>query len=914
MPPPILDARLHPPLLRRNLTLRPRLYRLLDAGLSDHHRLLLICAPAGYGKTTLLAGWSTTCARPVAWLNLEEGDGDPVQFVTAVAMALQTTHPDFGATMLRWLQVGAPLSGAQSPDEQEMSVSLANALAAELSQHPVALLALDDFHLAASPEVCRLVQMLLDQSLSLTIAMTTRTEPALALPRMRVRNQLTEITVHDLRFSAEETTQFLQHTMQLNTPSALSAELAQRTEGWAGALQLAALSLRGLTGTEQQAFVTSFSGDHRHIADYLSTEVLRQLPVEMRHFLFVTSPLLRLCTPLCDALLAISPPPTPIDSQVMLESIERQGLFLTALDNRRRWYRYHHLFGDRLRSHLQQEHPDLPPMLHRRAAEWHLEVGDADAAMHHALQTGDSAFAADIAQQFGVQMVGGSRLGAFLRWLDALDLHEVAQRPYLLVSAAWTHVLIGHSDDALREVDLAEAQLPDFVDFYSDVDGRMITAAEVRGHINAVRGYAARRRGDVDSVIHFARQALEDLPTDAYTVRSTVALNLGLLEYERGDFDAAVRAYAEAYRMGMQNTANLFVALSARGLEGEVFLQRGELHEAAACFQDVLTAGAAENPPPPAIGMGYLGLARIALLRGAPVEAERLLSEGMQFAQEIASAEAMQQTAGFAVEIALYNGDLAQARRHLAMAGASAHPGRDFSIDSVAPGIRLALAEGDLAAARTWLEGMPDLLDTQSPTYEMRRTTLYIDLQRARVWLAMGRMDDALSLLASLEQTAHELGEWQAAITALLLQARCHLARQETTAAHMALHDALRSCAAQDAAGLVVMEGQGLGGVLASIAVGADAVAAFAARVLTLLPGPASAALAAQAGLVEPLSEREFDVLRLMAAGRPNKAIAEALIIAPSTVKTHVNNILAKLDAANRTEAVAKARAMGLLA
>ncbi|GIK72549.1 MAG: LuxR family transcriptional regulator [Chloroflexota bacterium] len=910
MAPPIFDAKLHPPVQRRNLTLRPRLYKLLDDGLADQHRLLLVYAPAGYGKTTLIAGWLATVASPAAWLSLEEADADPVQFAMGMTAALQTIYPGFGAAMLRRLQSGAPASAQQAASAQELSAMLAQALVVELSQQPAALLVLDDFHLAASSEVSALVQMLLDRAPTLTIAMTTRVEPALALPRLRVRNQLTEITAHDLRFSAEETTQFLQRTMQINTPSTLGAELAERTEGWAGALQLAALSLRGLTEAEQQTFVTSFSGDHRHIADYLSTEALRHLPDAMRHFLLITAPLQRLCASLCDALLAVAASPVPIDSQAMLETIERRGLFLNALDERRRWYRYHHLFGDLMRSHLQAAHPDLPPLLHHRAAEWHLEAGDADAAMHHALQSGNNAFAADIAQQFGVHMVGGSRLGAFQRWLHALDAREVARRPYVLVGAAWTHVLTGQSDAALREVELAETELAEFVDFYSRVDGRMVTAAEVRGHINAIRSYAARLRGDTDSVIHFARRALEDLPADAFTVRSTVALNLGLLENERGDLDAALKSYAEAYRMGMQDAANLFVGLSARRLEGEVFLQRGQLYEAAACFRDVLSAGATEDPPPPAIGMGYLGLAQIALLRGAPGEAERLLGEGMQLAEEIASAEAMQQAAGFAVEIALYNGNLVQARRHFAALGTLAQA--DASVNRIGQGIRLALAEGDVTAACAWLDEAVNPLDAQPSTHETRRAALALDLQRARVWLAMGRAADALALLANMEQRAHELEEWQMAITALLLKARSHLARQERAPAWTALQAALQACAGQDAAGLVVMERQGLVDLLASIAAGADAVAEFAARVLTLLPESTPAT--AQAGLVEPLSERELDVLRLMAIGQPNRAIAETLIIAPSTVKTHVNNILAKLGATNRTEAVAKARAIGVLA
>jgi LuxR family maltose regulon positive regulatory protein len=915
MQPPILDAKLHPPFLRRNLTRRPHLDQRLDAGLADNHRLLLISAPAGYGKTTLAAEWIAACSRPVAWLSLDEAEGDPVQFVTALAAALQKVHADFGATMMRRLQTITSAPPATST--QEAASGLAAAIAADLNQRAAALLVLDDFHLAATPAVCTITQTLIDRAPALTLVITARTEPDLALPRLRVRNQLTEISAFDLRFSAEETTHFLQQTMQLNVSVTLGAELAQRTEGWAGALQLAALILRGLSRTEQQAFVTAFRGDHRHLADYLSDEVLRQLPAEMRHFLLVTSPLTRLCAPLCSALLTeakMSDLDAPSDSQAMLENIERRGLFLTALDAHRRWYRYHPLFGDLLRSRLEQEHPGLAAVLHRRAAAWHLHVSEADAAMHHALQSGDPSFAADIAQQFGVQMVGGSRLGTFSGWLHMLAPEAAARRPYLLIGAAWTHVLTGDVEGALHETELAEAQLSNFASFYSSVDHRMITAAEVRGHINAVRGYAARLRNDPDAVIRYARLALEELPNDAYTVRSTVALNLALFEMERGELDAALRSCGEAQRMGMQNEANLFVALSALGIKGEVFLQRGNLNEASARFQELLSTGAQEGLPLPVIGMGYLGLAQIALLRGDPVEARRLLAEGMQLAQEITSSEAMRQAVIFTAEIALYEGDLAQARRHLSEIDAQAQPGHaahaaadDYAVLSS----RVALAAGDLDAALAWVGH--SAVAFPPPTYEQRRVAVQKDLQRVRLWLAAGRAADALNLLANVEKAADALEEWQATVTALLLRARGHHAQHAPEAAVAALRQALKLVAAQDATGLIAMESTELAALLAQVALGADTVAIFARRVLALLSQSEGGSITLRGALAESLSERELEVLRLMASGLPNKAIAETLIIAPSTVKTHVNNILAKLDAANRTEAVAKARTMGLL-
>lgn len=915
------DAKLHPPRLRRTLTPRPHLHARLNDGLTEHHRLLLVSAPAGYGKTTLVAEWSAHCGWLTAWLSLDETDSDPLQFVMGVTAALQTIIDGFGATVMRRL----PATSRVSSGADEGWPALIDALTADLAQSIPCLLVLDDFQLAAAAPVCTIVQALLDRAPSLTLAITTRNTPDLALPRLRVRHQLTEVTAADLRFSPDETLRFLRHTMQIDITAELGAALTQRAEGWVGALQLAALSLQGLDPARQAAFVAAFDGDHRYIADYLSDEVLRQLPLELRNFLLITAPLTRLCASVCDALLAEAAngaPPALGYSQTMLEAIERRNLFLTPLDAHRQWRRYHQLFGDLLRARLERERPELTPRLHRRAAAWWLQAGDADAAMHHALQSGDSSFAADMAQQFGIQMVGVSRLGVFLRWLHQLDPAAVAARPYLLAAAAWAHVLTGHVDQALRDVTHAIATLPQFTGLVVASDRRQITAAEVSGHLHAVRSYAARLHGDDDSVMRYAHRALEDLPSDAYTVRSVVALNLGLLEIEHGDLDAALRSCQEAYLMGMHNTANLFVAISALGLQGEIYLRRGQLTGAAERFQAVLTLGAQDGPLPPAVGMGYLGLARIALLQDDIVAARRLLSHGTQLAQEIASPEAVRQAALFAVEIALYTGDLAEARRLLAdidVHAPSDHAGQHLSETYAVICSRLALAEGDLVAARVWLDNLPSRTEIVQPaearsTEAQPRQDSGAILQRVRLLLAQQQARAALRLLGDLMQQEQACNDWQTAVTAKLLRAHAHLMQDDQSAAYTATVDVLRLTAPQEAVGVFVIEGVALRDLLERAAHSEQGAAAFAARVLqrTAPPKPV-AAQPSTPRLIEPLSTRELEVLRLMAAGYTNKAIAEALIIAPSTVKTHSHHILAKLDAANRTEAVARARAIGLL-
>lgn len=911
MTPSILSPRLHPPFLRHNLTPRPQLYQRLGDGLANQHRLLLVCAPAGYGKTTLVAGWSASCGLPVAWLSLEEADGDPVQFVIALTAALQSILPDLGITLLGRLQANAGVAG----DEGSGMTALITGLVADLASRPPCLLVLDDYHLAATSPVNTIVQTLLAQAPTLTLAITSRTVPELALPRLRLRHQLTEVTAVDLRFSLNEALRFLRQTMQIEVAPALGVELAQRAEGWVGALQLAALSLRGLDTPAQQAFVAAFGGDHRDIADYLTDEVLRQAPPDVHDFLLVTSPLTRLCAPLCDAMLAAAhgTAPAPGASQTLLETVERRNLFLTPLDAQRYWYRYHHLFANLLQARLQREQPGLTSTLHRAAASWWLAAGDGDTAMQHALQCGDADFAAELAQHFGVQMVGGSRLGAFLGWLAALDADAVARRPYLLVGAAWAQVLTGRNDLALTNAAQAEAALDNFTGFTSVVDGRAITAAEVRGHIDAVRSYAARLCGDIDSVVTFSRRALAELPRDAYTVRSIVALNLGLLEMERGELDAALLTCEEAYQMGIQNAANLFVALSAVGLQGEIYLQRGQLQAAAERFQRLLSLGAAMTPTPPAVGMGYLGLARIALLRADPDAAQRLLNEGIRLAAEITSGEAMQEAERCAVEIALFTGDLAEAQRQLAEMDRHALPGKTDVITNVLHS-QLALRSGDVSAAVDWLAQAQRALPTAPQSAAAHRQTLEVTWQQTRLLLAQGRPAAALALLASVQPTVHMLADWRATVTTTLLSAHVHYALGETVAAQRNLAAAVALLAPQDAPGPLLAERSDVTTLLQPVLDAGGSFSEFTQRIrLLLAAAPMTSSDVSATSLIEPLSERELEVLRLMAAGYPNKAIADALIVAPSTIKTHVNHILAKLGAVNRTEAVVRARELGLL-
>lgn len=789
------------------------------------------------------------------------------------------------------------------------------------------ILVLDDYHEVASPLVDEMVALLLERlPPALHLAIATRSEPALPIPRLRARGQLTEIGIADLRFRADEAQLFLRETMGVHLAEAAQTTLVARTEGWAAGLQLAALSLRTMASDEAEEFVGGFGGSDRFVADYLVEEVLEAQPPDRREFLLRTSILRRMCAPLCAALSAegedgsgrsgeqggVPPSAATAAAQAQLQECERLNLFLIPLDHQRSWYRYHHLFGGLLQARLRAQGGESTAALHRRAGSWYAGSGDAEEAMHHLLAAGDIEAAADLAEQYGVHMVGGSRLLTFLRWGEQLGDAVIRRRALLCAGYGWATVLTGQIDRALAYVAAGEAALTDDTGVVALPYGRFIGPAETRGHLYAVRAYAARMCGDAPAVQQYARAALAELPADADVVRCTLALNLGLLEMEHGRNAEAMAAFEEAHASGSRNAANLFVAISALGLQSDLHLRAGRLDQAERlCLQAIAEGEQFGAQAPPAVGVGYLGLANIHLLRGELDAAQSRLDKGMRLAEQIAFSESMEEIWLLRMQIALAGRHYAQAAELLAAAEARLQTtvvGAPLRRRWALLHVLLALALGDTQGAKVWVvqDGPehPAPGEARSIREALHQREL---LTKARVCLAQGETRQARGLLERISEQA----VWLHCCERAVLLAQCCAAEGHERGAIENMAQAVRMAAPQRVRLPFLVAGEPSAGLLRKILVQAEDVAqrAFVAGVLQQIGEAAPTA----DNLAEPLSEREREVLQLLAAGYTNAQIAETLIVAPSTVKTHTNHILAKLGAQNRTQAVARARELGLL-
>jgi LuxR family maltose regulon positive regulatory protein len=896
----------------------------MDEGLRQGRKLTLLSAPAGFGKTTLLTEWfygqgevgrggigrggANLPRRSVAWLALDEGDNDPVRFWRYGVAALQTVYDDVGAGM--W---GALQAAQTAPLPMEALVTI---LINEVSAKPERLIwVLDDYHVIETQSIHAALTFLLDHlppNLHLVIA--TRADPPLPVARLKARNRLTDLRQEDLRFTLPEVAAFLKRTVGRELDREQVAALEERTEGWIAGLQLAALSLQDRNAAQAEAFIQAFTGDDRHVVDYLLEEVLRRQPAAIQHFLLHTALLNRLSAPLCDAVLKAGALDKP-DSQSLLERLDQANLFLVPLDNRREWYRYHRLFADLLRYRLQREHPEAVPDLHRRASRWYEAAGDPEEAVHHALAIPDFSRAADVIEQYGVAMVGGSRLATYLGWVHRLPEDVIHARPYLCAATGWAYVLTGQVEKAERVVQAGEAALVGWQETYVVPEGRSIVPDEVRGHLTAIRAYRARLQGDEAGVIAWSEQALAQLPDDAFTARCVVALNLGILRLESGDPDAALPALEEALDMALRSGENIFVAISALSLQGSIAVMQGRLGAAQGLYRRAVDLGSPEGAslPIPAVGMGHLGLANVHYERYELPAAVQHLEEAGALAEQIGHREALMGVYVMRAAVALLAGDWPEAEAQLEQARALVRTEKVLlhaSSDWVAVSGKLHLARGDLDAAGALVRSR-DLseqdLAAESPGLGTRLPE-YLLLARLR--LARGRREAAGRLLQKLLAAAASARLVDLQIEVLAVLALAQQAQGEEAGALLSLERSLKLAAPGGFVRPFVEAGEPMAQLLRR-AVAQGRQVAYASRLLSEHWGRTP-----DAGVhdfYEPLTEREAQVLRLLAAGLSSTEVAEELVLAVSTVRSYIKTIYSKLDVHSREEALTRARQLNLL-
>jgi LuxR family maltose regulon positive regulatory protein len=897
----LLATKLRPPLPRPGWVPRPRLLDHLHA-VRD---LLLVCAPAGFGKSSLLAEWARTERRPVAWLSLDEGDNDPVRFWRHVVAALDGAVPGVAERALPLIDRPGGLDAAVT--------ALANSVA---DGEPVVLV-LDDYHLVTAPPVHRTMQLLVEhlpQALRLVVA--GRSDPPLPLARLRARGQLVEVRAAELRLRPAEVAALLRIAVRPDLPEELAAALAERTEGWAAGVQLAALSLQGRD--DVAAFVTEFSGSHRFVLDYLTEEVLDRQPPHLQRFLLETSLLQRLSGPLCNAVTGRS------DSQQLLEAIEAANLFLLPLDETRRWWRYHRLFADLLQVRLRQRHPTQVPALHAAAADWHERHGPADDAIRHALAAGDAERAAGLVESHMEEHI--LRLGegdTLAGWLAALPPAVVDRRPRLILGQAVVALIRGKLDEAEPLLDRVDRAAEHLTVAEAAVDHRHSLMTNVPAAVAIARSDAARQRGDTESEGLFAGAALALVRPEEELLEALARYHGAVADWHAGRLTLAERALT-ALSGGSSPVGQWHTILRAGYHLGVVQQAQGRLAAAERTYRRALAAEAAGGSEPTA-GMAHVGMAEVAYERDDLAAALEHSAAGIERCRRLSYAPPL--VAGLCVlaRTRWAQGDPSGAAAALDEAEEFLSQASELHVPVAAVRARLALAAGNLADAARWVHARGLAVDDPA---DYRREQEYLVL--ARVLLAERHHRQVLALLERWEALAVAQERPVGVLVLRVLAAAAHAAAGEEAIAHRALAEALGLAAPEGHVRVFVDEGAPVAALLRELLIGRRLeeltaggprvprafldrlVAAFARTDTPVLPAPPRGG-AAVPGLVVPLSAREQEVLALLAAGRRNQEIAAELVITVDTVKRHVSHVFAKLGVTSRTQAAARARQLGLL-
>lgn len=924
MSTPILATKLFIPPPRPNVVPRARLIERLNQGL--HTRLTLISAPAGFGKTTLLSDWAAHIGENlptgppiqyrVAWLSLDEGDNDLTRFLAYVVAALQTVAPELGRGVL------AALHSPQRPPVEPLLTALLNEIA---SSRQGFVLVLDDYHVIDAAPPGRLPLGAVDHALrflidhlppQIRLVIATREDPPLPLARLRAQGQLTEVRAADLRFTPAEAAAFLNHAMDLSLTADAVAALEERTEGWIAGLQLAALSMQG--HQDRAGFIQAFTGSHRFVLDYLVEEVLQRQPDPVRSFLLQTAILRRLSGPLCNAVTGQR------DGDATLARLERGNLFIAPLDDQRQWYRYHHLFADVLLARLKAEQPDLAAALHQRASAWHEKQGVLAEAIHHALAGEDVTRAAELIELAAKAMLISRQDITLLGWLKALPDSLVRIRPVLSVYCALALVSIEPraAEPRLRDAErLLDPGAPSAEGEVSDEEA----LASLPGIIAIVRAYLAGATGDAQRSAYFAQQALARLPEHDHLWRGAAAALVGLAQWTSGDLETAYHSFSDGVAR-LRMTGDVIQSTSGAFILASIRMAQGRLHAAMRLFEEALElALSAGDPAPPPTADLYVGLSETRYARGELEAARQALLRSKQVEYQGWISDNRHRWPMAMARLKAAEGDLEGALGLLDEAERLYLPSPDPNVRPVAAvKARVWLKQGRLTEAVQWAHGRGlSANDDLSYLHEFEHITL------ARVLIAQfqqtgqaSAIDQAHGLLARLLREAEAGGRTGSVIEILLLQALAQQAQGNVTGALAALARALALAEPEGYVRLFVDEGPPMAQLLSSAAAQGimpgyigKLLVSFSATPLDREAGNQAAPSTGHgpSPLIEPLSERELEVLALIAEGLSNQEISERLFLALSTVKGHNRNLFGKLQVQRRTEAVARARALGLV-
>jgi len=892
------------------MVVRPRLIERLTEGM--HCKLTLISASAGFGKTTLVGEWIVGCKRPSAWLSLDEGDNDITRFLTYLITALQTLVANTGAGLL------AALQSPQPPSIEAILTALLN----EVSTIPDNfILVLDDYHLIDSKSVDNAITFLLEhQPPQMHLVIASREDPPLPLSRLRARGQLTELRAAELRFTPAEATEFLNRVMGLNLSVEDIADLETRTEGWIAGLQLAALSMQGQA--DASGFIKSFTGSHRFVLDYLMEEVLGQQSESIQSFLLRTSILERMCGPLCDAILR--DPCMP--GQETLEYLERANLFIVLLDNERHWYRYHHLFGDLLRQRLGQ--PMELPNYHLQASAWFEANNDLAEAFHHAVAAGNFERAARLAEAAWQDMERSFQTAAWISWVKKLPNAAICSRPRLCLQLGSAYMDAGEPETSETHLQNAERALAGLTDHAE--------AKSLAGNIALIRASNAQNLGDLAETVKYAELSLQLLPEDDVYARASAAITLEFTHWTTGNVEASLQGMY-AWIENMQKLGNLMFAIASAFAVADMQVILGHLGEAEKTLEHAIQKAAALGPEAELVTTHHhLGLALLAHERGD----DKAAGGHMQIAAEFGKSSTL---VDWPYRWSMAHARLKESAGEWDAALELFDEAKRVYVKNPIPmfqpveahKVRVQLKQGRLDKAQAWVQERGF-----SVTDEVHYLGEYEYLTLARVRLGEGIFTGVNELLEGLLALAEAQKRTGSVIEILMTQALVHQAQSNRAQALAALEYALTLAEPEGYIRTFVDEGEAMQLLVSdfrlTIATHAHPLLGYVERILDFFPQqpedklqsktlaphahlprmqvPGSAGVANQKSkMIEPLTDRELEILNLIAEGHSNTEISQRLYLALSTVKGHNLRIFNKLQAQNRTEAVARARELGLL-
>jgi LuxR family maltose regulon positive regulatory protein len=885
----LLATKLQIPPQPQRAVRRPRLIDALERDI-PHYKLVLIAAPAGYGKTTLLSQWAYASRFPVVWLSISEEDNDLERFFRYLLAGWEEVQSGISESPL------GLLLGAMSPDREAILAAFINA-ANDTSDQIVFVL--DEYHLIEAPSVQTALTFLLDHlPPTVHFVLAGRAEPPLPLARYRVHQELLEFRAEDLSFLLEETQDFLNEVMELDLADDEVVSLQTQLEGWIAGLQLVALTLRHRLAGADKLVV---SGRHRFIADYLSEDVLAPLPDGTRQFLLQTSLLDRLCGPLGDAITGRE------DGQAMLETLERENLFLVPLDDNRHWFRYHRLFADFLQEALQRHHPTEVADLHRRAARWYLAHDLPEQALRHAVAGDDPELVMQLGEEyFEVKLLSGE-FNVLNRWLDSLPEQWHADYPLIGLFRAGVLLFTGALEAGARCVDEVEQRLV----LAESEDTRWPLA-----RVKAVRCAVACFQNDLARAETYADRALQELPEEDHTFRAAIHHALGDTYRRNGHWEEARANYLKVLEL-VHEPAFQIRSMHVFGALADLELRQGRLCDAAAYWRKALTIIQERETwgsfPLPLIGWVYIRLGEILYEWNELAEASDYVSRGLKRAELGGDVRTL--IAGYlmAGRARLTAGDVEVAADYLERAGSLVDqaPFPEWTGRFERFQLELWLAQDRSKAAIDWANTM-----LQARAVEARPENEITQLAMTHVLIVKGdaaAIERALALLERLLQAAEAEGRVGIQIEALALQALAHWRRGEPTSALTALERTLRLAEPEGYVRLFADLGLPMARLLQearSRAVMSD----YVEKLLTACGSDLSSSpTSAEIALPEPLTPREREVLHLVAAGLSNREIADKLIVSPETVKKYAGTIYGKLGVHNRTEAAARARELDLL-